>query len=1152
MEARRGRSGKGVEASAGASPALPAASSAPRKRAIFTIASANYIAYAATLMQSVREFHPDVSHFIILADTPREFPGLDLAAELLPCKEISIPLLANMALWYTTLEFNTAIKPFAFLHLFEEREFTEVCYLDPDILLFAPLTRVWDALEQNEAVLTPHITEPLPEDGCSPYDHTLLKSGVYNLGFAAFRRTDGTAEFLKWWAERCTAHCRVDTEANLFTDQRWMDFAPAFIEKLHILRHPGYNVAYWNLPHRSFTKDESGRILVNGQDLVFYHFSGLVIDNANLLSRHENRYLNRELGLVGEICAQYRNLVLANEWKKTKDIPWGFGFFPDGRPIEAAMRRWLLRALDEGRISVDQPLSLASNFFDAVDEGALAFGIRLTRFMYQLWLDRPDLKAAFDIRSEVGREAYFRWFFEGPAESEGIDPRSIAAVRRLLRPAEAPPLPSPVMRPPPWPALSLQSWAGPAAQAMEFLADDVVVTVNGRAHVLPRQAALTWELRPDLQAHFPLADENSLREFQGWVLTSAVAEGIVDPDLFSARFVSELIESAPISEFYNDVPITQGMLLTKKTHALRDSLPGWQSFPAERTARLAHGLWFCFRAAKSYRWPKALTEPLKRYFAELTDISCGNTFRLNRAERAFWEIRPDVQQAFPLLTEESRWQFLHWITTHGLQELGLTLDDVDPRLRNFLAKPSAILPGLPMAIELVFHARPDVAARHDPQTEAGRGALVAWAKENYVDFPLGEMFAEEQSAPAVIKPSYSVPLALTGEWSAVSGRGEDIRTTAMALRAAGQKNFAVVDRKTSRVLLADGSVLDSGVRLEVENNIVLLNAVTAFSDALFLRAMDIHAAYSIGYWAWELEWLPRAWHHAFSFYDEIWAASNFARDAFAKNGLRPVRLMPMAVTLPEDPIREDRAAFGLPEGATVFLFMFDFRSYASRKNPEAAIAAFQQAFPKGNENAWLLLKTHGGETAPDAWERLRQLATDPRILIRDMVLERSETLNLLASTDAFISLHRSEGFGRGPAEAMLLARPVIATAYSGVMDFLSSDCAYLVGYKLVPVAASDYIGVEGQSWAEADIEEAAAHMRAIYENPEQARLLALRGRERIQTLYHPARVGAAILAALAENSRTEPNAEQTRAPENSESLQTPENAEPVLASSVVP
>jgi len=1150
MGRRRAQSGKVAEASAGASPALPGTPPSARpNRAIFTIASANYIAYAATLMQSVREHHPDVSRFIILADAPREFPRLDLAAELLPCTDISIPLLANMALWYTTLEFNTAIKPFAFRYLLEDQGFNEVCYLDPDILLFAPLTHVWQALEQSEAVLTPHITEPLPEDGYSPSDHTLLKSGVYNLGFAAFRRTERTAEFIKWWAERCTAHCRVDTEANLFTDQRWMDFAPAFIEKLHILRHPGHNVAYWNLPHRSLTKDGSGRILVNGKDLIFYHFSGLVIDNASLLSRHENRYLNRELGLVGEICAQYRNLVLANEWKKTKDIPWAFGFFPDGRPIEAAMRRWLLRAIDEGRIAVDQPLSIASDFFDAVDEGALGFSVRLTRFMYQLWLDRSDLKAVFDIRSEAGRDAYFRWFFEGPAEKEGIDPRSIAAVRRLLRPAEALPSPSPVAKPPPWPALSLQSWSGPAARAMDFLAGDVIVTIDKQARVLPRQAALAWELRPDLQAHFPLDDEHSLREFQGWVLTSAIAEGAVEPDLFSNRFVNELTQRVAISQFYNDVPITEGMLLTKNSQAFRNSLPGWQSFPSERTGRLAHGLWFRFRAAKCYRWPKALTEPLAHYFAELTDISCGETFRLNRAERAFWEIRPDVQQAFPLLNEESRWQFLHWITTHGLQELGLTLDDVDPRLRNFLAKPSSMLPGLPMAIELVFHARPDIAARHDPQTEAGRTSVIAWAKENYADFPLGEMFTEEQSAPAVVKPGYSVPLALTGEWSAVSGRGEDIRTTAMALRAAGCENFAVVDRKTSRVLRADGSVLDSGMRLEVENNIVLLNAVTALSDALFLRAMDVHAAYSIGYWAWELEWLPRAWRHAFSFYDEIWAASNFARDAFAKSGLRPVRLMPMAVSLPKDPIRKDRAAFGLPEEATVFLFMFDFRSYASRKNPEAVIAAFQKAFPKGNENVRLLLKTHGGETAPDAWERLRQLAADPRILIRDMVLERGETVNLLASTDAFVSLHRSEGFGRGPAEAMLLARPVIATAYSGVMDFLSSDCAYLVGYKLVPVAASDYIGVEGQSWAEPDIEEAAAHMRAVYEDPEQARILALRGRERIQTLYHPARVGAALLAALARHSRTEPSAEKTSGPERSGAPQTAEDVEPLLASS---
>jgi glycosyltransferase involved in cell wall biosynthesis len=161
-----------------------------------------------------------------------------------------------------------------------------------------------------------------------------------------------------------------------------------------------------------------------------------------------------------------------------------------------------------------------------------------------------------------------------------------------------------------------------------------------------------------------------------------------------------------------------------------------------------------------------------------------------------------------------------------------------------------------------------------------------------------------------------------------------------------------------------------------------------------------------------------------------------------------------------------------------------------------------------------MIKTQGGASAAAAWRRLNALCADPRIELRDVSLDRLALLKMVASADVFVSLHRSEGFGRGPAEAMLLERPVIATGYSGTTDFISADCAYVVSYTLRPVLADEYPGVDGQSWAEPDVNEAAGFMRRCHEHKAEAAELGRRGAARVQDLFNPRRVGRAMLTEL--------------------------------------
>lgn len=212
--------------------------------------------------------------------------------------------------------------------------------------------------------------------------------------------------------------------------------------------------------------------------------------------------------------------------------------------------------------------------------------------------------------------------------------------------------------------------------------------------------------------------------------------------------------------------------------------------------------------------------------------------------------------------------------------------------------------------------------------------------------------------------------------------------------------------------------------------------------------------------------------------------------------------------------RPSRAELGLAEGETIFFFMFDFRSHARRKNPEAVIEAFAAAFPSGEEKVRLLIKTQGGDEAPEEWRRLADLCLDPRIELRDARIDRAEVITLVEAADAFVSLHRAEGFGRGPAEAMWLGKPVILTGYSGTNDFVDRDTAFIVGHRMAPVAEEDYPGTEGQEWADPDMHEAALAMRVVHAHPDQARAIGARGQKRVQALYHPAIVGRAMCTAL--------------------------------------
>jgi glycosyltransferase involved in cell wall biosynthesis len=255
----------------------------------------------------------------------------------------------------------------------------------------------------------------------------------------------------------------------------------------------------------------------------------------------------------------------------------------------------------------------------------------------------------------------------------------------------------------------------------------------------------------------------------------------------------------------------------------------------------------------------------------------------------------------------------------------------------------------------------------------------------------------------------------------------------------------------------------------------------------------------IGYWAWELPVMPPSWRVGLRLVHEVWVLSHFTAAAVATmlpaDGRVKLRVVPIPIAAsPPRPSALGRADFGISSDAVVVLCSFNLASSMVRKNPMAAIAAFQAAF--GNRTDRLLvLKVGHVHHFPDDFAHIRAAVGDaPNIRIETREFSTGDTHALTACADIVLSLHRSEGFGLVPAEAMLLGRPVVATGWSGNMDFMDAQSAALVGYRLVPaVDPRGVLEAPGAVWAEPDVGEAADWLRRLADDAGLRTALGARG-----------------------------------------------------------
>jgi glycosyltransferase involved in cell wall biosynthesis len=327
----------------------------------------------------------------------------------------------------------------------------------------------------------------------------------------------------------------------------------------------------------------------------------------------------------------------------------------------------------------------------------------------------------------------------------------------------------------------------------------------------------------------------------------------------------------------------------------------------------------------------------------------------------------------------------------------------------------------------------------------------------------------------------TIGVNLIGFADGVLGIGEDLRSFVKVARSAGAP-FGVCN-----VAQSDEHATNQPSGLEALFIARPIFPVNLFCAPLFeterlrlSRGRDLFSArYNIGCWPWELSTLPDYWRHAFDHIDEIWAMSHFLFGVFSALTAKPVVYMPPCVHL--DGVEDvDLGEFGLHADNFVFLALCDFNSHIARKNPVGAIRAFRAAFARRDCAERLLIKTINGHARPEKLDALLgEIGDDPRIVVVDGAFSRAATHGLVAAVDCFVSLHRSEGFGRVLAEAMLLRTPVVATGYSGSNSFLDETTGFPVSYRLVQVRPGDYPCSEGSEWAEPSLDDAVETLRRM-------------------------------------------------------------------------
>lgn len=394
-----------------------------RTNAICTIIAHNYVAQARVLARSFGEHNPDTQFYTLIIDGDDDDLALTGLGTIVLPRDLGIDgdVLDSMHVMYDVMEYATALKPAMLMYLHRTGALT-ASYFDPDIRVYAPLDDVFDAAARSGIVLTPHTLEPIPRDGKALAESEIMHAGMYNLGFIA---TGPSAyRFLTWWHDRLTTEAVVDLANALFTDQRWIDWAPA-IETLKISRDKGLNAAYWNVHERPISRRTDGQWFAGDVPLRFFHFSGYDPAKPWLLSKHMGqspRTLLSEHPPLNKLCDDYADELAEKEHVRLRQNPYRNATTPDGLRLTRGVRRLYRDSLlgrDRNLGTAPNPLRDAPGFRTWLLEPSLRSGlISFSRFEYSIWRARIDLQQLWPDPLGVDARTFRGWLDHDPGAGE--------------------------------------------------------------------------------------------------------------------------------------------------------------------------------------------------------------------------------------------------------------------------------------------------------------------------------------------------------------------------------------------------------------------------------------------------------------------------------------------------------------------------------------------------------------------------------------------------------------------------------------------------------------------------------------------------------------------------------------------------------------
>lgn len=998
------------------------------KTAVFTIVSLNYGAFAKTLMTSLLETHPDWDRFVGLADRCDDLPEFEQSLfDTVLLESLPLPDIHAFLFRYGIMELNTAIKPYMFSYL-RKQGYEHIIYIDPDILVLDRLIDVENLLNEGAAaVVTPHLTAPLNDRYC-PTELDIMRAGAFNLGFLAVGNQIESDAFIQWWEEKLEHGAVSDPSKGLFTDQKWVDLAPGMFGKFAILRDPGYNVAYWNLAHRSVRKTGDS-FKVNNQTLRFFHFSGFDPINPKPFSKHQDRYNLETIGDAKSLALIYADKVKKNGLIESRKCAYSFGKFNDGTPIPNALR-YLYREDEDIRFQAGENPFDSADFFIHGDADGLPVILRA------IWLEHKHLQKAFPHPLGASRLAFYHWFVENGAVEIGIPEVFVNSIRSALE----------------------ESTASHQSNAIHA---DYKPSIWARGLVFLHKKATNGRISPARMSQYQQIS-NPI-DFIRLGFTQFRASR------WAAKMGLGQNTSAKIDPLQTN-PVNSESMETKikfRIHSSEQKFSGIY-FEAGKDA------WWMGKQAR-FKLTETHSKKLRLrgiHHPELCKLSAGTNEMI-------------LNIGFDRMPK---------------QEICLTENDINVDID---------LVDLPTTWPATLYITPSI---HFKPASLGINDDTRELSIQISELKIGEhvLFNPSSFEKDEVTSTEMLGVNLIGYARSEHGVGQSLRQFAHAVSAA-KAPFTVIDFNRNNLSRTQDESLSRQMSTDVmhEINVFHINA-DQMPEAEMQLPSHFFGRYNIGFWHWELPEMLAEHRAGFNQLNEVWVPTGFVQEAIARHSPVPVIRMPHAISFS---VSDDtnRAKFGLPENTFLFLMMYDFSSYQERKNPQAALDAFTFAFAENNEKVKLVIKTQNAHHHPQDMALLKEkLSGRSDIIWINETLSRQEVYDLQSMCDALISLHRSEGYGLGPAEAMFLGKPVIATNWSGNTEFMRQDNSLPVNYKLIQIQKDVGVYKAGQTWAEPDVYHAADLMRRLVADPDLYEKISIAARNTMRDEFSPEIIGERI------------------------------------------